>query len=191
GDVAGIDEAGRGPLAGPVVAAAVVLDPSDPIDGLGDSKKLTPRARERLFAEIRSRAVGIGIGWAGHGLIDRINILRATHFAMRRAVERLPHAPSHLLVDGLPVPGLPCRHTALVKGDSRCASIMAASIVAKVVRDRHMIRLAKRFPEYGFERHKGYPAVVHREALERVGPCVHHRRTFSGVRERIPEGAHR
>ncbi len=180
GPIAGVDEVGRGPLAGPVVTAAVILPADARIDGLGDSKALTESDRERLFVEIAARA-DVGIGWATTRQIDRMNILRATHWAMARAVGRLRRRPVHLLVDGRPVPGLPADHTALVKGDARCACIGAASIVAKVTRDRFMKRLATRFPAYGFELNKGYGTQDHRRALEEVGPCRHHRRTFAPV----------
>lgn len=185
GPVAGIDEVGRGPLAGPVVAVAVVLPESLPIRGLGDSKALSPTRRDALFVEILETATSVGIGWSTHGAIDRMNILRATHRAMNRAVARLPELPVHLLVDGLPVPGLPRPHTAIVRGDSKCACISAASIVAKVFRDRYMVHLAARYPNYGFDANMGYPTPDHRRALAAWGPCVHHRRSFSPVREAL------
>ena len=180
GPIAGIDEVGRGPLAGPVVAVAVVLGATR-IDGLADSKTLDAAERERLFREIADGAAGIGIGWATTRQIDRLNILRATHQAMVRAVQRLPRPPAHLLVDGTPVEVLGPEQTALVKGDSRCACISAASIVAKVVRDRFMTRLARRFPAYGFDRNKGYGTSEHIQALVESGPSPHHRRTFAPV----------
>jgi len=180
GWVAGVDEVGRGPLAGPVVAAAVVLADAR-IDGLADSKTLEAAERERLFREIVAVAPGIGVGWSTTRRIDRLNILRATHEAMARAVRRLPRPPVHLLVDGRPVPLLGEDQTALVGGDGRCACISAASIVAKVVRDRFMERLAGRFPAYGFEKNKGYGTAEHIRALAESGPCPHHRRTFAPV----------
>lgn len=185
GPVAGLDEVGRGPLAGPVVAAAVVLAPRGRFAGLGDSKTLDPGERERLFVEIRERALAIGVGWATSGEVDRRNILRASHLAMARAAARLRTVPAHLLVDGLPVEGLPVPHTAIVKGDGKVACIAAASIVAKVLRDRLMRRLAGRYPEYGFDRNMGYPTPEHREALARSGPCLHHRRSFFPVRDSL------
>lgn len=180
GPVAGVDEVGRGPLAGPVVAAAVVLGDAR-IDGLADSKTLEAAERERLFREIVDGADGVGVGWATTRQIDRLNILRATHQAMSLAVRRLPRPPAHLLVDGRPVPLLGGEQTALVGGDGLCACISAASIVAKVVRDRFMERLAGRFPAYGFDRNKGYGTAEHIRALAESGPCPHHRRTFAPV----------
>jgi len=183
--MAGVDEAGRGPLAGPVVAAAVVLDPDAPIDGLRDSKQLTARTRERLAGEIRERALAWSLGWADAGDIDRINILRATLLAMARAVDGLPTCPHRVLVDGLHCPELSCSVEAVIGGDKRFAAISAASILAKVTRDAEMVELDRRYPEYGFKRHKGYPTREHREALRRYGPCPVHRRTFAPVRAAI------
>ena len=180
GPVAGIDEVGRGPWAGPVVAAAVVLPEEPRVPGLADSKTLDEAERERLFAEIVAVAA-VGIGWSTTRVVDRINILQATHRAMRRALARLETRPVHLLVDGREVPGLDVPHTALVKGDARCACISAASIVAKVVRDRFMERLAVRYPGYGFEKNKGYGTPEHRAALAREGPCRLHRESFLPV----------
>jgi ribonuclease HII len=180
--VAGVDEAGRGPLAGPVVAAAVVLPDSFQIDGLTDSKKVPAARRERFFATLTThKAVLWSIGRAEVGEIDRLNILRATHLAMARALEALPQPPDHALVDGLPVRGLPVDHTALVDGDAHSLSIAAASIIAKVTRDRFMIELDARYPQYGFARHKGYGVRQHLEALRLHGPCPVHRRTFQPV----------
>ncbi len=179
--VAGVDEAGRGPLAGPVVAAAVVLDPENPIAGLDDSKKLSPSRREALLPEILAKARAVALAAAGPREIERINILQASLRAMATAVERLGLAPAHILIDGnkrIPV-SLP--QTPLVKGDSRCACIAAASVVAKVYRDRVMARMDGRFPGYGFGKHKGYPTRDHLAALELHGPCRIHRRTFRGV----------
>jgi ribonuclease HII len=180
GAVAGVDEVGRGPLAGPVVAAAVVLPESVEVVGLADSKTLSRARREQLCGELLVVAQ-VGIGWATTREIDRVNVLQATHLAMARAVRRLPSPPAHLLVDGRPVPGLPVEHTAVVKGDSKCACISAASIVAKVVRDRFMAALGRRFPAYGFERNMGYASADHRAALAECGPCPHHRRSFFPV----------
>jgi ribonuclease HII len=185
GPIAGVDEAGRGPLAGPVVAAAVILPPASPIPELADSKTLSEGRRLDLFRAVRDRALAIGVGWASSGQVDRLNILRATHRAMRDAVRRLQRRPVHILVDGLPVADLGADHTAIVRGDSSCACICAASIVAKVLRDRLMVRLARRYPLYGFERNKGYPTAEHCAALALSGPCVHHRRSFAPVREAL------
>ncbi len=179
--VAGVDEAGRGPLAGPVVAAAVVLDPDIPITGLDDSKKLSQRQREALLPEILAKARAVALAAAGPREIERINILQASLRAMATAVEGLGITPEHVLVDGnRRIPTL-VPQTPLVKGDSRCACIAAASVVAKVYRDRVMARMDGRFPGYGFGKHKGYPTRDHLAALERQGPCRIHRRTFRGV----------
>lgn len=183
--IAGVDEAGRGPLAGPVLAAAVVLDPRAPIDGLRDSKQLSVAARERLASLIRERAYAWSLGRADAGDIDRINILQATLLAMTRAVAGLPTCPRRVLVDGLHCPRLPCSVQAVVGGDRRFASISAASILAKVTRDAEMVELDRRYPEYGFRRHKGYPTREHREALRQHGPCPFHRRSFAPVRAAI------
>lgn len=179
--IAGVDEAGRGPLAGPVVAAAVVLPPGCRIAGVDDSKRLTPNVRVRLATEIERTAVAIGIGAASAREIDEINILRATHLAMRRAVDRLAIPPDHLIVDGLPVPILGDAQTAVVEGDARVHCVACASIIAKVTRDRIMHNLAKRYPGYGWERNAGYGTPEHREALLRLGPTPHHRRSFAPV----------
>ena len=183
--IAGVDEAGRGPLAGPVVAAAVVLDPHVPIDGLRDSKQLSAARRERLAALIRERAYAWSVARADVGDIDRINILQATLLAMARAVAGLPTCPHHVLVDGLHCPRLACSVEAVVGGDRRIASISAASILAKVTRDAEMVQLDCRYPQYGFRRHKGYPTREHREALRQHGPCPFHRRSFAPVRAAI------
>ncbi|TFH50746.1 MAG: ribonuclease HII [Lysobacterales bacterium] len=180
--IAGVDEAGRGPLAGPVLAAAVVLDPRVPLEGLRDSNLLTAAARERLASLIRERAYAWSLGRAEVDDIDRINILQATLLAMARAVAGLPKCPHRVLVDGLHCPRLPCRAEAVVGGDRRIASISAASILAKVSRDAEMVELDCRYPEYGFGRHKGYPTREHREALRQHGPCPFHRRSFAPVR---------
>lgn len=180
--IAGVDEAGRGPLAGPVVTAAVVLDPRRAIQGLGDSKALSARKRDALALEIREKA-WVGIGIAEPEEIDRLNILHATMAAMARAVSRLPGIPDRVLIDGNRVPDrLPCPAEALVKGDAREAVIGAASIIAKTLRDRLMVEAAQRFPGYGFEGHKGYPSAAHREALMRLGPCPIHRMSYAPVR---------
>jgi ribonuclease HII len=189
--IAGIDEAGRGPLAGPVVAAAVVFSESilrrglpASLAGLNDSKQLTPRQRERLFAALHELPeVRFGIAVVEPDEIDRVNILQATHRAMARAIAQLDPLPDHLLVDGLPVRSLTQPQTALVKGDSLSCSIAAASVLAKVTRDRLMVSLDAVHPGYGFAGHKGYPTPAHLEALSRLGPCPIHRRSFAPVRE--------
>lgn len=186
--IAGVDEAGRGPLAGPVLAAAVVLDPRAPIEGLADSKQLSATARERLACLIRERAYAWSLGRADAGDIDRINILQATLLAMARAVTGLPMSPERVMVDGLHCPELPCSVQAVVGGDRLVASISAASILAKVTRDAEMVELDRRYPEYGFKRHKGYPTREHREVLRRLGPCPIHRRSFAPVRAVIEAG---
>lgn len=181
--VAGIDEAGRGPLAGPVCAAAVILDPSRLPDGVDDSKRLGAGERAVLFDLIAERALAIGVALASPAEIDAVNIRRATLAAMRRAVAALAIVPAHALVDGAEVPdGLPCPGEAMVAGDARSASVAAASIVAKVTRDRLMHRLARHHPGYGFERHVGYPVRAHLAALGALGACSHHRRSFAPVR---------
>ncbi|MEJ2059522.1 MAG: ribonuclease HII [Gammaproteobacteria bacterium] len=180
--VAGVDEAGRGPLAGPVVAGAVILDPDAPIEGLADSKKLSERRRERLAAEIEQKALAWGLGFADEREIDEINILHASMLAMQRAVAELKVAPGLALVDGNRCPDLPCETRAIVGGDSTEAAISAASILAKVARDRYMLELDGRHPEYGFARHKGYPTAAHIEALGRHGPSPCHRLSFAPVR---------
>ncbi len=179
---AGVDEVGRGPLAGPVVAAAVILDPRRPIAGLKDSKRLTASRRLVLAGLIRDQALGWAIGHASVGEIDTLNILRATHLAMQRAVAGLAVRPELVLVDGNVTPdfGVPAR--ALVGGDARVAAISAASIIAKVDRDALMAQLARQYPGYGLERHKGYPTPAHRQALADLGPSVIHRQSFAPVR---------
>ncbi|MBC7731461.1 MAG: ribonuclease HII [Bacteriovorax sp.] len=182
GLVAGVDEAGRGPLAGPVVAAAVILDDLAPIKGLRDSKVLTERARERLFDEIRARALCCSIAQASVEEIDALNILQATLLAMRRAVDGLRLRPHKVLVDGNRLPPLSMVAEAIVKGDSKVAAISAASILAKVHRDRLCLELHARHPQYGFATHKGYPTAAHLAALREHGACVQHRRSFAPVR---------
>jgi len=180
--VAGVDEAGRGPLAGPVVAAAVILPDDFELDGLNDSKKVAPKRREALHTTLTTHTEVLwSVAEAGVEEIDRLNILRATHLAMARALEALPQEPHHALVDGLPVRGLPVEHTALVEGDAISLSIAAASIIAKVTRDRLMAELDAQYPQYGFARHKGYGVREHLEALRKHGPCPVHRRTFQPV----------
>ncbi len=182
GLLAGVDEAGRGPLAGPVVAAAVILDDLHPIRGLADSKTLSPRRREALFDEIRARALCCCIASASAQEIDQFNILQATLLAMRRAVEGLRLLPHRVVVDGNRVPVLRMPVAAVVKGDAQLAAISAASILAKVHRDRLCLELDGRFPGYGFAGHKGYPTAEHLAALQRQGPCAEHRHSFAPVR---------
>jgi len=181
--VAGIDEAGRGPLAGPVVAAAVILDPQRPIDGLLDSKLLTARERDRLAMEIRAHSLAWAVAEAGVAEIDELNILQATFVAMRRAVSALQVAPSEALVDGNRCPVLPCPVRAIVGGDRDVASISAASILAKTVRDAALLELDRLYPAYGFAHNKGYGTPDHLAALARHGPCPAHRRSFAPVRQ--------
>ncbi len=181
--LAGIDEAGRGPLAGPVVAAAVILDPARRIAGLRDSKAMAGEERERLAILIRARALAWGVGVAGVGEIDHLNILHATMLAMRRAVEALPVAPDEAWVDGDRCPELPCPTRAIVKGDRDVVVISAASILAKTARDALLVILDRRYPAYGFARNKGYGTPDHLAALARHGPCPAHRRSFEPVRQ--------
>ena len=185
GLVCGIDEAGRGPLAGPVVAAAVILDPARRIDGLNDSKKLSEKRREALAIEIRDKAVAWAIGEAGPAEIDDINILQATFLAMRRAVEGLAIRPERAVVDGNRCPTLAVPVDAIVKGDGKIAAIAAASILAKTHRDHGMRQLHARYPHYGFDRHMGYPTPAHFEALAQHGPSPEHRRSFAPVAQRL------
>jgi len=183
--VAGVDEAGRGPLAGPVVAAAVVLDPTVRIAGLADSKRLSARHRAELDLEIRERALSCAVARVGADVIDAVNILQATMQAMREAVARLDPPPDEVLVDGNRCPALPCPARAVVRGDASVAAISAASILAKVARDREMIEMDRRYPEYGFARHKGYGTRAHRDALLRFGPSPIHRTSFAPVRSAL------
>ena len=182
GLVAGVDEAGRGPLAGPVVAAAVILDELQPIRGLNDSKKLSARTRDRLYDEIRAKALCCCIAEASVEEIDRLNILQATLLAMRRAVDGLRLRPHRVLVDGNRLPVLPMPAEAIVQGDSKVPAISAASILAKVHRDRLCQTLHERHPQYGFDGHKGYPTAAHLAALRAHGACEVHRRSFAPVR---------
>lgn len=183
GLVAGVDEAGRGPLAGPVVAAAVILDDANPIPGLRDSKTLTPLQRERLHDAVLAKALCCSVALASAEEIDRLNILQATLLAMQRAVRGLRLMPHKVLVDGNRLPVLPMRAEAIVKGDAKVRAISAASIVAKVHRDRLCKAMHERHPSYGFDVHKGYPTPTHLDALRRHGPCPDHRRSFAPVRE--------
>jgi ribonuclease HII len=183
GLIAGVDEAGRGPLAGPVVAAAVILDDLHPIKGLADSKKLTALQRERLFDEIRGTALCFSVAQASVQEIDELNILQATLLAMRRAVEGLRLPPKLVLVDGNRLPVLPMRAEAIVQGDDKVAAISAASILAKVTRDRWCLELDQQYPAYGFAKHKGYGTAEHLVALQAHGPCGAHRASFRPVAE--------
>lgn len=185
--ICGVDEAGRGPLVGAVVAGAVVLDPQNPIEGLKDSKKLTPAKREFLYEQIMSKAKAWGVGEASPAEIDEINILQATMLAMRRAIEdlttRLGAWPDKALIDGNRCPELPIDAEAIIKGDAKEPAISAASIVAKVTRDRQMMSLHEQHPQYGFAQHMGYPTEAHFAALKQYGACDQHRRSFSPVRK--------
>jgi ribonuclease HII len=185
--VCGVDEAGRGPLVGAVVAGAVVLDPAKPIDGLKDSKKLTAAKRDVLYKQILENAKAWGVGEASPAEIDQINVLQATMLAMRRAIEdlsiRLGAWPDKALIDGNRCPELPIAAEAIIKGDAKEPAISAASIVAKVTRDRQMMCLHERHPEYGFAQHMGYPTEAHFAALKQYGACSEHRRSFSPVRK--------
>lgn len=185
--LAGVDEVGRGPLAGDVVAAAVILDPARPIAGLADSKRLSEKKRELLFDEIRQKAHCFAVARASVAEIDQLNILHASLLAMRRAVEQLQPQPEFVLVDGNRKPRwhYPC--DTVVKGDDRVAAIAAASILAKVTRDREMLELDRRYPGYGLAQHKGYPTRAHVEALERLGPTPIHRVSFAPVRQLLSE----
>ncbi len=187
--LAGCDEVGRGPLAGDVVAAAVILDPENPIQGLDDSKKLSEKKRELLFDEIKIKAKSWCIARASVEEIDRLNILQASLLAMTRAVVGLHIQPEHVLVDGNKLPQWKYPAEAVVKGDSRVAAISAASILAKVTRDREMILLDKEYPGYGFADHKGYPTQVHMEALDKLGVTNIHRRSYAPVRNKIEQMA--
>ena len=181
--VAGVDEAGRGPLAGPVSVAAVILDPARPIDGLGESKQLSEKRREALYPLIIERALAWRIEFVEADEIDALNILQATMAGMRRALAGLSPLAGHALIDGNRVPdGLPCAATAIIGGDASEPAIMAASILAKVARDARMRDLHAVYPQYGFDRHKGYPSAAHRQALRLHGPCPQHRRSFAPVR---------
>ena len=188
GLVAGVDEAGRGPLAGPVVAAAVILDELYPIEGLGDSKVISPRRRERLFDEIRAKALCCAIASASVEEIDRLNILQATLLAMRRAVDALRLPPHSVVVDGNRVPVLKMQVAAVVRGDALVPAISAASILAKVHRDRLCHELHARHPQYGFATHKGYATPEHLAALQQHGACIEHRRSYAPVRSVLERG---
>lgn len=183
--IAGIDEAGRGPLAGPVVSAAVIFSDNLPDVGINDSKKLTPKKREYLFDIICDHALSYGIGVADHFEIDRINILQASLHSMAKSVESLKLRPDYLLIDGTFGIDFDLPQQAIPKGDSLSISIAAASILAKVTRDRIMETYHNEYPQYGFKRHKGYPTLIHKDAIKKYGPCPIHRRSFKGVKEYI------
>ncbi len=184
---AGVDEVGRGPLAGAVVAAAVILDPNKPISGLADSKALSEKARTRLAEEIKDSALAWALGRAEVEEIDQINILQASLLAMRRAVLSLKPQPDYALVDGNRCPDLPCPTEAIIKGDQTVAEISAASIIAKVARDQEMVEMDTQYPGYGFAKHKGYPTKVHMQALQDLGITPIHRRSFGPVKKRLAE----
>ncbi|CDL79315.1 ribonuclease HII [Xenorhabdus cabanillasii] len=186
--IAGVDEVGRGPLVGAVVTAAVILDPANPITGLMDSKKLTEKRREALYLEIKEKALCWSLGRAEPEEIDQLNILHATMLAMQRAVAGLAIQPDYVLIDGNRCPVLSMPAQPVVKGDSLVAEISAASILAKVTRDREMTELDKQFPEYGFAKHKGYPTVLHLEKLSLLGATEHHRRSFAPVKRALTLG---
>jgi ribonuclease HII len=186
--LAGVDEAGRGPLAGPVIAAAVILDPANPVTGLRDSKQLPASRRDSLYAEITAKALAWATGRSEVVEIDAINILQATLLAMRRAVEKLAPAAEYALVDGNRCPQLACPAQAVIKGDSRIPAISAASIIAKVTRDREMVELDGLYPGYGLAQHKGYPSRKHLEALQRFGVLPIHRRSYAPVRKLLQNG---
>jgi len=183
--IAGVDEAGRGALAGPVVAAAVILAPDGDYAGIDDSKKLTPRQREVCFDKIMSQAIAVGIGYGNSLLIDNVNILQATLHAMTEAVQSLPVVPDFLLIDGISYPTLSIPAQTIKKGDSASVSIASASIIAKVTRDRLMVALGEKYPEYGFQVHKGYGSSAHMRLIASFGPSPVHRMTFRGVREHV------
>ena len=184
--VAGVDEAGRGPLVGSVVAAAVILDPNNPIEGLNDSKKLSEKKREMLFVEIQEKAVAWAIAEASHAEIDQLNILQASLLAMRRAVEALHIQPQHVLVDGNKIPqGLSMSCEAIVGGDALHAEISAASILAKVTRDRQMVVLDQQYPQCGFAQHKGYPTKMHFAAIAEHGVIDQHRRSYAPIKQAL------
>ncbi|MGE3062918.1 MAG: ribonuclease HII [bacterium] len=181
--IAGVDEAGRGPLAGPVVAAAVIFSEDVRIKGINDSKQLTPEEREELYHEIMEKALAVGVGYVDNVLIDKMNILQSTYLSMLRSIKKLPVMPDIVLVDGYPIPDLPVKQENIIKGDAKSISIAAASIVAKVHRDRIMEFYGMEYPEYDFQSNKGYATNKHVETVRRRGPCEIHRKTFSPIRE--------
>jgi ribonuclease HII len=181
--IAGVDEAGRGPLAGPVVSGAVILPQGFSLDGIDDSKKLSERKRSLLFPQIKENAIAVGVGISSHTEIDQINILQASLLSMKRAVENLEQQPDFLLIDGKFTIDTAIDQAAIIKGDSKSISIAAASIIAKVTRDAIMKQLHEQYPVYGFDRHKGYPTKAHKQAILEHGPCPVHRISFRGVKE--------
>ncbi len=181
--IAGLDEAGRGPLAGPVVSAAVILPVDFQCDGVNDSKKLSEKKRELLFPQIKEQAIAVGVGICSNSKIDQINILQASLLSMKRAVEDLSQRPDYLLIDGKFTIDATIDQSAIIKGDSKSISIAAASIIAKVTRDAIMRDLHEQFPVYGFDQHKGYPTKAHKAAILEHGPCSFHRKSFKGVKE--------
>lgn len=183
--VAGVDEVGRGPLAGPVIAAAVILDPDNPIIGLTDSKKLSEKRREQLTKEIKEKALCWAIARAEPNEIDEINILQASLLAMQRAVTALTIQPQHCLIDGNKLPQLNCSAEAIIKGDLTEPAISAASIIAKVARDQEMVAMESKYPGYGFAQHKGYPTKAHQEALKQLGVSIIHRKSFAPVQQQL------
>lgn len=185
--IAGVDEAGRGPLAGPVYAAAVILDPNQPIEGLADSKTLSESKREFLAKKIYSQSIACAVASASVEEIDQLNILQATLLAMQRAVEQLRPQADYALIDGNQMPRLTCPGQSLIKGDALVAAISAASILAKTARDQELKLLHEKYPEYGFNRHKGYGTALHREKIKELGPCTAHRRSFAPVRESLQQ----
>lgn len=185
--IAGIDESGRGPWAGPVVAASVILPPNARIKELNDSKKLTPSQREKVFKKIQEIAIGIGIEAIEQGAIDEMNILHATHLAMRKALKKMDILPDLVLVDGLEVPAMGYPQRSIIKGDGKSASIAAASVIAKVTRDRIMLELSGKYPQYNFHKHKGYGTREHHLALIKYGPCEIHRKSFRPVQKLLKE----
>lgn len=187
--IAGVDEAGRGALAGPVVAAAVILPPDGDFSGVDDSKKLSPAERDELYDLIMERALAVGVGTGDHGLIDRVNILQATLQAMKEAVAALAVRPDYLLIDGISAPPVSLPMMTIKKGDGASVSIAAASIIAKVTRDRLMAEYGRLYPPYGFELHKGYGSQAHLRAIAEYGPCPIHRITFRGVKEFVEAGS--
>jgi len=188
GLLAGVDEAGRGPLVGNVVAAAVILNADHPIKGLADSKKLTAKRREALAAEIKQHAKAWAVVSVSPEEIDRLNILQATMLAMKQSVEQLQISPDHVFIDGNRCPDISCAATAIIKGDARVAEISAASILAKVERDAQMEVLHQQYPHYGFDQHKGYPTKAHMATLAEHGPCPEHRRSYAPVRRCLEGG---
>jgi ribonuclease HII len=179
----GVDEVGRGSLAGPVVAAAVILPRYTQIDGVKDSKELTPKQRSKLFEKIKSQAISFGIGIVNHRVIDKINISNATFVAMKKAIAKLHPKPNFVIVDGFPIPDFPIANQGIIKGDKKSLSIASASILAKVTRDEIMKKFHNYYPNYGFERHKGYPTKKHLKALKYYEPCPIHRKSYAPVRE--------